>query len=289
MYTPLKPAIKDIGEFSVARVLPNSQKRMVGPFVFFDHMGPAEFSAGQGVNVRPHPHIGLATLTYLIEGKILHRDSLGNCLEVTPGDVNWMVAGKGITHSERETLEHHSQPHRLDGVQCWVALPKEFSETAPSFTHLSRFDLPHWIYEGVSARIVIGEAYGMKADIETFSPMFLVDVTAQVGAEINRPNPQHECLAYLADGALMLTNGEEQARIEKGETALIDPDVQIEALEYSRLIMLGGEAWNETPHLYWNFVAFDEKRLEQAKVDWQEGRFDPVIGDDEERIPLPDS
>jgi hypothetical protein len=287
MYIPLEPKVKDLGEFSVARVLPNSKKSMVGPFVFFDHMGPVEFSAGQGVNVRPHPHIGIATLTYLIEGQILHRDSLGNCVEIKPGDVNWMVAGRGITHSERETIEHNSRPHRLDGIQCWVALPRSAAEIEPSFTHRSNIDLPHWIQEGVTARIVIGEAYGLEADIKTFSPMFLVDVSAQSGSVINRPNPQHECLVYLADGALMLTNGEEQAWLKKGDTVLLQPDAQLKALEYSRLLMLGGEEWQEQPHLYWNFVAFDKERIEQAKRDWQEGRFNPVLGDDEEHIPLP--
>lgn len=287
MYTLLEPTVKDLGEFSVARVLPNSAQRMVGPFVFFDHMGPADFTAGAGVNVRPHPHIGLATLTYLVEGQILHRDSLGNCIEILPGDVNWMVAGKGITHSERETIEHHSRPHRLDGIQCWVALPKKDAEVEPSFTHCSKYKLPHWIHEGVVARVVIGEAYGLAAEIKTFSPMFLIDITAQPGSLIHRPNPQHECLAYVVDGELMLTNGDEQARISKGATLLLDSDVQIEALEFARVIMLGGERWDEAPHLFWNFVAFDPERIEQAKRDWREGRFPAVVGDDEERIPLP--
>ncbi len=288
MYQALQPVVKDLGEFSVARVLPNSKARMVGPFVFFDHMGPAKFSPGQGVNVRPHPHIGLATLTYLLEGKILHRDSLGNRLEITPGDVNWMVAGSGITHSERETLEHMSSEHRLDGVQCWVALPKDMAEIEPSFTHRSRFELPHWIKEGVSARIVIGEAYGLRADIKTFSPMFLVDVAAQPGSQIARPNPQQECLAYIADGSLEVSRAGMRETLQKGATVLLDSDIEITAVEFSRVILLGGEAWPEKPHLFWNFVAFDKERIEQAKQDWQAGRFAPVIGDDEERIPLPE-
>jgi len=222
----LVPDVKDLGEFSVARVLPNKQKKMVGPFVFFDHMGPVDFAPGEGVNVRPHPHIGLATLTYLLEGNILHRDSLGNCQEILPGEVNWMVGGRGITHSERESHEVHSQQHSLNGMQCWVALPKEFAEVEPSFTNIKRDDLPHYIYDGISAN--------------------------------------------------------------EGDTVLVDANEEIKVTEYSRMILLGGEHWPETPHLFWNFVAFDKDRIEKAKADWRAGKFATVPGDDYEFIPLPE-
>lgn len=256
---------------------------MVGPFVFFDHMGPAKFSPGQGVNVRPHPHIGLATLTYLVRGNILHRDSLGNYQEINPGDVNWMVAGSGITHSERETIEVNSSEHYLDGIQCWIALPHDQAEIDPSFTHVPKSDLPHKIYKGVTARIAAGEAYGINSPIKTFSPMFLVDVNAQEGETIEHPNPGQECLLYLVEGELEV--GREIVR--KGDTVLIDNNESIVTREYSRAILLGGEKWDKSPHLVWNFVSFDSDRIDQAKEDWKNGMFPTVPGDDEERIPLP--
>jgi len=284
MPTNLVPDIKDLGEFSVARVLPNPKKKMVGPFIFFDHMGPVHFAAGEGVNVRPHPHIGLATLTYLLDGNILHRDSLGNCQEIVAGDVNWMVSGRGITHSERESHEVHSRQHSLDGMQCWVALPREHAEIEPSFTNLKRNQLPHRVYDGVSARLVIGEAYGMSAPIKVFSPMFLLDLAVQADKKVERPNPDQECLMYLANGAATV-NG---VTINQGDTVLLESDEDIHITTYSRIILMGGEAWNEVPHLYWNFVAFDKDRLEQAKSDWRAEKFATIPGDDYEFIPLPD-
>ena len=280
----LDPDVKDLGEFSVGRVLPNPAKRMVGPFVFFDHMGPATFQPGSGVNVRPHPHIGLATLTYLLEGSILHRDSLGNVLEILPGDVNWMIAGRGITHSERETIEVNSTVHRLDGVQCWVALPREHAEVAPDFIHMKHQDLPHSIYQGVTARLIIGEAYGMVSPIKTFSPMFLLDVTAHDGDSVVRPNPEHECLMYLATGSASVGGLE----VNSGDTLLVDAKDDILVSGFSRMILFGGVAWPEAPHLYWNFVSFAQDRIEQAKQDWKRGRFPTVPGDARESIPLPD-
>ena len=283
----LLPSVKDLGEFEVARVLPHAEQRMVGPYVFFDHMGPANFAAGQGVNVRPHPHIGLATLTYLLEGKILHRDSLGSHQEIVPGDVNWMVAGRGITHSERETLEHHAQPHCLDGIQCWVALPQKHAEIEPSFTHVARERLPHWIFEGVTARLVIGEAYGMSSPIKTFSPMFLLDVIAHQGSTVERPNPGHECLVYVVSGTVETQGDKGSSSLKQGDMAILDPEEALKCDAYTRLIFLGGEPWETKPHLFWNFVAFDKERIEQAKDDWRNGRFAPVAGDDQEFIPLP--
>lgn len=284
MPTHLNPKVKDLGEFEVARVLPNPLKRMVGPFVFFDHMGPATFSAGQGVNVRPHPHIGLATLTYLVEGKILHRDSLGSVQEIVPGDVNWMVAGRGIVHSERETIEHHTHEHRLDGVQCWVALPEDHAEIEPSFTHVSKNELPHAIHEGCTVRLIIGEAMGMSSPIKTYSPMFMLDVVAHEGSKIERPNSSQECLAYVITGKLSSATGD---TVEQGDMVLLEPNESLTATEFSRVIYLGGDAWPTIPHLEWNFVAFNKERLEQAKQDWREGKFPTIPGDDRECIPLP--
>jgi redox-sensitive bicupin YhaK (pirin superfamily) len=284
MPTNIKPTTKDLGEFSVSRVLPNMAKRMVGPFVFFDHMGPAKFAPGQGVNVRPHPHIGLATLTYLLRGNILHRDSLGNCQEIQPGDVNWMVAGKGITHSERETIEVNASDHELDGIQCWIALPKEHAECEPSFIHVDKLDLPHHIYQGQTVRIVAGSAYDLISPIKTYSPMFLVDINAQAGETIEHPNPDHECLVYLAHGELDISG----KTLRAGDTFLLEDDDEILTTAYSRLVLLGGKAWAQAPHLVWNFVSFDSARITQAQEDWRAGRFPEVVGDNEECIPLPD-
>ena len=170
---------KDLDGFSVTRILPHAEKRMVGPFIFFDHMGPAEFKAGEGIDVRPHPHIGLATITYMFSGSLLHRDSLGNNLEILPGDVNWMTAGKGIVHSERETIEVKAKQHVLDGIQCWIALPETKAEIEPSFSHIKRCQLPHRMHDNVVMRLIAGEAFGMTSPIKTYSSMFYLDVLAQ--------------------------------------------------------------------------------------------------------------
>ncbi len=284
MATPLQGRTKDLDGFSVTRILPHSSRRMVGPFIFLDHMGPAEFDAGDGIDVRPHPHIGLATITYLMAGSLLHRDSLGNQLEILPGDVNWMTAGRGIVHSERETLEVKAAPHRLDGMQAWVALPKEYAEIAPGFSHVKRCELPHFIREGVQMRLIIGEAFGLVAPIRSYSPMFYLDVLARAGSVIERPNPAQECLLYLLDGGIRI-NGSEHG---SGALLLLDDDeLHIEAMTHCRCLLLGGEAWPETPHIDWNFVSFSRERIEQAKADWREQRFPKIPGDDQEFTPLP--
>ena len=196
MATILNATEHDLGGLMVKRVLPQAKKKMVGPFIFFDHFGPTEFEAGQGINVRPHPHIGLSTLTYLFEGKILHKDSLGNNLEIEPGDINWMTAGKGIVHSERETFEVRANSHRINGLQCWVALPHHMAELEPSFAHVKKQDLPQIIHEGVMIRLVIGEAYGLSAPVKTYSPMFYLDVVASEGSVVERPNADQETGVY---------------------------------------------------------------------------------------------
>jgi len=284
MATPLQGRTKDLDGFSVTRILPSSTKRMVGPFIFLDHMGPADFAAGDGIDVRPHPHIGLATITYLMEGSLLHRDSLGNQLEILPGDVNWMTAGRGIVHSERETLEVKAAPHRLNGMQAWVALPKEYAEIAPSFNHIKRCELPHFMHAGVQMRLIIGEAYGMTSPIKSYSPMFYLDVLARAGTTIERPNPTQECLVYLLDGGMRIGNNE----YSTGALVLLDDnEQQIKAMTNCRVLLYGGEAWPETPHIEWNFVSFSRERIEQAKADWREQRFPKIPGDDAEFTPLP--
>jgi redox-sensitive bicupin YhaK (pirin superfamily) len=281
--TLLKGKTKDLDGFSVTRILPHAEKRMVGPFVFLDHMGPADFAAGEGIDVRPHPHIGLATLTYLTEGSILHRDSLGNNLEILPGDVNWMTAGRGIVHSERETHETKANPHQLNGLQCWIALPEQFAEIEPAFAHHKKCQLPQFNKEGVFARLIAGDALGMTSPIRTYSPMFFLDVILSTGSRFTRPNQDQECALYVLEGNVDVNS----ELYEKGDFVLLDTDDVVASRSFSRVVFLGGEQWPKTPHMYWNFVSFSKERIEQAKRDWQEGRFPDIPGDNQEFTPLP--
>lgn len=275
--------VKELGGFSVKRILPHPDKRMVGPFIFFDHLRPAEFGPGEGLDVRPHPHVGLATISYLFEGAMLHRDSLGNVLEILPGDVNVMFAGRGIVHSERESFEVKARAHRVSGIQSWIALPREHDQMAPDFKHVHRNSLPCYMKEGLMMRLIMGEALGMRSPVPILSPMFYFDVIAQAGCAIPRPNPDHECMVFVVDGSVSL-NGE---ALSVGDAVLLASDAVLHAEAYARCLLLGGEAWTEVPKIEWNFVAFDEARLEQAKTDWAEGRFPRIPGDDEEHIVQP--
>ena len=278
----LKATKHDIGGLNVNRVLPQKEKKMVGPFIFFDQMGPSEFSAGQGINVRPHPHIGLSTLTYLFDGSILHRDSLGNNLEIHPGDVNWMTAGKGIVHSERETFEVRANPHSVSGLQCWIALPEEIAELEPSFSHTSKRDLPTMTFEGVMMRLIVGEAFGMSSPVKTYSPMFYLDVVAGEGSIIDRPNPHQETAVFPVSGKVKI----DDKTYGPSEFILLDEGDRIEQVECGRYIMFGGDKFDKTPYVFWNFVSFSRERIEQAKEDWKNDRFPKIPGDDKEFIPL---
>lgn len=273
----------DIGGLSVKRILPNHEKRMIGPFIFFDQMGPNDFPPGQGINVRPHPHIGLSTLTYLFSGSILHRDSLGNNLEIHPGDVNWMTSGKGIVHSERESFEVRANPHSISGLQCWVALPEHMAELEPAFSHTKKNDLPHITHEGVMMRLVVGEAYGLSSPVKTYSPMFYIDVVASKGSVIERPNPGQEAAIFTVCGEVSI-NGETYGANQF--IMLEDGDETISLAADGRFIMLGGEQFKKVPYIHWNFVAYTKERMEQAKDDWKNGRFPTIPGDDKEFIPL---
>ncbi|WP_404341816.1 pirin family protein [Pseudoalteromonas mariniglutinosa] len=273
----------DIGGLDVKRILPNFEKKMVGPFIFFDHMGPNHFPIGQGLNVRPHPHIGLATLTYLFSGSILHRDSLGNNLEIQPGDVNWMTAGRGIVHSERESFEVRANPHDINGLQCWIALPENMAEIAPSFQQVKKQLLPQLIHEGVMMRLIAGEAYGLSSPIKTYSAMFYIDVVGDQGSVINTPNPLQETALYVIYGQVSIAG----AHYHEGDFILFDQhDQHIEFSQDARFILLGGSKFNKVPYLHWNFVAYSKERIEQAKQDWQAQRFAKIPGDDQEFIPL---
>ncbi len=273
----------DLGGLTVKRVLPHFEKKMVGPFIFFDHMGPTQFKAGQGINVRPHPHIGLSTLTYLFEGGILHRDSLGNHLEILPGDVNWMTAGKGIVHSERETFEVRANPHAIDGLQCWIALPEEMAELEPSFIHVKKQQLPQIIFEDVMMRLVVGEAFGLSSPVKTYSPMFYLDIAACAGSNIERPNPTQEAAVYVISGKISVADTEYGA----GQFVLFEEqDMGFSFLAPGRVVMLGGQKFEKTPYLKWNFVSFNKDRIDQAVDDWRERRFPDIPGDNKEFIPF---
>lgn len=275
--------IKDLGGFNVTRILPSKVKKMVGPFIFLDHMGPANFTAGEGVNVRPHPHIGLSTLTYLFTGSMLHRDSLGNVQEIFPGEVNWMTAGRGIVHSERETLEVRSQPHQADGLQFWLALPKNKAEIEPSFQHLKRESLPHRYLNSTYMRLIAGDAYDMVSPVRTHSTMFLLDVLSNQGEVIARPHPDQETAVYIQFGSVTI-GGEV---FSQGDFVLLDNDEHIDVNDTSRFMLLGGEAFTEIPYIRWNFVAYSRERIKQAEDDWKAQRFPRVAGDEAEYTPLP--
>ncbi|MFO1128267.1 MAG: pirin family protein [Rhodospirillales bacterium] len=274
---------RDLGGFSVQRVLPVAARRMLGPFVFFDHMGPAELPAGRGIDVRPHPHIGLATVTYLFEGEIVHRDSLGSVQAIRPGAVNWMTAGHGIVHSERTGPEERARPSRLHGIQSWVALPTDAVETAPSFHHHPAATMPRIEADGVSMQLIAGRAYGRTAPVETLSEMFYLDARMSAGSRLALPEDHEERGLYVVEGRVQV----QETTVEQGVmAACVGGEAVIEALEDSRLMLLGGTPLGER-RLWWNFVAIDAERIERAKADWRAGRFPPVPGETE-FIPLPE-
>lgn len=280
----ITPHEKNLGEFSVHRVLPYAKQRMVGPWIFFDHMGPAEFAAGKGVNVRPHPHINLATVTYLFEGEILHRDSLGSVQPIRPGDINLMVAGKGITHSEREREEVKHVDHRLHGLQLWHALPEADEECAPAFYHYPSDDLPRFTEAGVPVRVMMGTAYGFTSPVKTFAETLYAEAHMKAGDSLSLPKAE-ELAVYVASGAIKL--GEQD--IPHYSMAVLENDASatIHAVEDSQIAIIGGEKMSER-YIEWNFISSRKERIEQAKEDWRTGQFPKVPGDDEEFIPLPE-
>ncbi|MFV0575918.1 MAG: pirin family protein [Vibrio sp.] len=275
--------MKDLGGFSVSRIIPNQYQKMVGPFVFIDHMGPATFPAGKGINVRPHPHIGLATITYLMTGNILHRDSLGTIQEIHPGDVNWMTAGKGIVHSERETIETRGKKHELNGLQCWVALPEDKTEIEPSFLHIDKSKLPYIHREKVLMRLIVGDAYGFTSPIKTYSPMFYLDAITETGAEIERPCGEFETACYIVSGVVQIGDN----TYSEGQFVVLEEEQIIQTLDNSRYFLFGGAKFEKEPILRWNFVAYDKDKLHQAEQRWKAGLFPSIPGDDNEFIPLP--
>jgi redox-sensitive bicupin YhaK (pirin superfamily) len=278
---------RDLGGFSVRRVLPAGRLQTVGPFIFFDHMGPATFSSGGGVDVRPHPHIGLATVTYLFAGEFMHRDSLGTAQLIRPGDVNWMVAGRGIVHSERTPPEARivAGGATIHGIQTWIALPQVHEEATPSFEHHPAATLPEFHASGVTMRLIAGSAYGRQAPTSVFSPMFYLAVELEPDATLELPDEHAERALYVVEGEIEAAGETHTAGrmllFEEGAPAVA------RAREWSRVMLLGGARTDGPRHIWWNFVSSSADRIERAKTDWREGRFAEVPGDDE-RIPLPE-
>lgn len=285
----IEPRPRDLGGFAVRRVLPAAGRQTVGPFIFFDHLGPADFGPSDGVNVRPHPHIGLATVTYLFEGALLHRDSLGTTQLITPGDVNWMVAGRGIAHSERTPPEARdaSGRARAHGIQTWVALPRPLEETEPSFAHHAAATLPRLDRDGVTLTIIAGTAYGRESPVAVLSPTLYVDaVFAVPGANLVIDAGHEQRAVYVVDGAIEIAG----RSFESGRFLVLQPGAGVTVRARSdrtRVMLAGGAPLDGPRHIWWNFVSSSRERIEQAKRDWRDRRFAPVPGDPE-RTPLPD-
>ncbi len=279
------PRTTDLGDFEVRRALPSAQRRMVGPFVFLDEMGPAEFRAGTGVDVRPHPHIGLATVTYLFDGEITHRDSLGTFVAIRPGEVNWMTAGRGIVHSERTAPDRRINGDTLHGLQCWVALPADKEETEPSFFHRSADDLPFVTENGFTARVVAGQAFGARAPVVTASDTVFADVRLEAGTTIPLDPDYEERAIYVVAGEIEIAGD----RFTGPKLLVFRPGdrITVRAVTASHFAILGGAPLEGPRHIWWNFVSSRKDRIEQAKEDWKAARFDIVPGDEKEFIPLP--
>ena len=285
------PRTTDLGDgFTVRRALPSAQRRMVGPFVFFDQMGPALLRAGTGLDVRPHPHIGLATVTYLFDGEILHRDSLGSVQPIRPGELNWMTSGRGIVHSERTPAAQRLQGGKVFGIQAWVALPRAHEEAEPSFAHHGMQALPLLDDIGFEARLIVGSLGGVRAPVEVYSEMFYADLALQDGGRFRFPREPVERAAYVVEGQVAV-EGAGDAPFRSEQLVVFAPgrEIVLEAIGGpARVMLLGGEPMDGPRHLWWNFVSSSNERIEQAKADWKAGRFAPVP-DETEFIPLPEA
>ena len=280
------PRARDIGGFAVKRVLPAARRRSVGPFVFFDQMGPAAFPPGSGLDVRPHPHIGLATVTYLFEGEQVHRDSLGTVQVIRPGDVNLMSAGRAIAHSERTDPALRASGSRLAGIQSWIALPQAHEDSAPRFVHHAAASLPMIARGGSSVRLIAGALHGQRSPVETLSPTLYADVTLEAGGSFEIAADYAERALYPVDGVIAL-DGESY---EAGQLLVLKPGavVTLDAATPARLMLLGGAPLDGPRHIWWNFVSSSKDRIEQAKADWKARRFPVIPTDAEEFIPLPE-
>ncbi|MGE0735843.1 MAG: pirin family protein [Alphaproteobacteria bacterium] len=281
------PRTRDLGGFEVRRVLPAVGQRMVGPFIFLDQMGPVTFPAGRGIEVRPHPHIGLSTVTYLFEGTIVHRDSLNTLQPIAPGDLNWMTAGKGIVHSERADPKLLQHPQRMFGLQIWVALPQRFEETEPSFAHHPQASLPTLAGDGAQVRVIAGRAFGKTSPARTHSDLFYADVKLEAGARFALAPEHEERAAYVLDGGIEIDG----AGYGPGQLLVFAPKqtITFAAPAGARFVVLGGEPMDGPRHIWWNFVSSRKERIEQAKADWKKNLFGLPIPGETDFTPLPES
>jgi redox-sensitive bicupin YhaK (pirin superfamily) len=279
---------KDLGGgFAVRRLLPDARRRSVGPFIFFDHFGPVTVGPGSNYDVRPHPHIGLATVTYLFEGAMMHRDSLGNQQLIEPGAINWMTAGRGIVHSERRPDHLRGQEHVNHGLQLWTALPREHEEDAPSFAHTPASAIPEVQMGDARVRVLVGEAFGATSPVATLIGTVYADVTLTPGGHLELPAVAPELAVYAVQGELAVDG----QPLRKQAMAVLEPGrpVSISAAQGARLVLIGGEPLDGPRHLWWNFVSSDKERILRASADWEAQRMGKVAGDDKEFIPLPPS
>ena len=281
------PPVRDLGDgFKVRRALPSAQRRTVGPFIFFDAFGPTVFNAGAGLNVRPHPHIGLSTLTYLREGEMVHRDSVGSVELIRAGDVNWMTAGGGIVHSERSPAAVQSRGGSMFGNQIWVAMPKSFEEIHPSFSHHARAALPVLDADGVSLTVIAGEAFGLRSSVPVYSDMMCVDVVLKPGARLQIPPMHIERALFIVSGEIEVDG--QTGSFGQAQLVVFKPGAEIvlRSQHGAQLMLVGGEPFPEPRYIEWNFVSSSKDRIEQAKDDWRQGRFASIAGETE-FIPLP--
>lgn len=283
----IRPKTRDLGDgLTVRRILPAIEPRSVGPFVFLDHIGPVTFQPGVGMDVRPHPHIGLATVTYLFEGEILHRDSLGYVQPIRPGDVNWMTAGRGIVHSERTSDELRAKGFSLHGLQSWVGLPQADEEVDPTFHHHPSASLPEWSEGGVAYKLIAGKSFGRESPVKVYADTLYVAAVFEPGAAMVLPAEHEERAIYVADGAI----GVEEQTVEAGELAVFKPGKAVKLTAGpagAKTMLLGGAAMDGPRHMWWNFVSSSKERIEQAKAEWRAQSFGKVPGETE-FIPLPE-
>jgi len=284
--TVISPRPRDLGGFEVRRVLPSLARRSVGPFVFWDQMGPATLAVGRGIDVRPHPHIGLATITYLFDGEIMHRDSLGSEQVIRPGEVNWMTAGRGIVHSERTPPALRATGSALSGIQAWVALPRAHEETEPTFTHHPATDMPVVESDGARVHVLVGSLYGQTSPVRALSPMFYADASLGAEARLTLPAEHEERAIHVAAGRVRV-GGES---FSSGQLLAFRPgdEIVVTADGSARVLLLGGAPLDGPRHVWWNFVSSSQERIEQAKADWKGARF-PLVPYETEFIPLPDA
>jgi hypothetical protein len=281
------PRSVDLGGFQVHRALPSARSRMVGPFIFFDHFGPAVFKAGDGMDVRPHPHIGLSTVTYLFDGEIVHRDSLGSAMPIRPGAVNWMTAGRGIVHSERTAADHRDGGEPLHGLQLWVALPTTEEETTPAFAHTAAADIPELRDNGMTLRVVAGALHGLRSSVTTLWDTLFAELRLEAGTTWPLDATHEERAVYVISGEIEIggdRHGPNRLLVLKPGDSIV-----VQAVSDAHFVVVGGAAMDGPRHIWWNFVSSRKDRIEAAKADWKAGRFDIVPGDITEFIPLPES